>query len=1065
MYTNTRVPDSIMTNEDYAIRAKELGHGIISTMEHGWQGRYIEGYELAEKYGLKFVFGTEAYWVKDRYEKDDSNCHICIFARNENGRQAINDILSEANITGFYKRPRIDIPLIMSLPSEDVIITSACIAHWKYDDIDNIVEMFHQKFGKNYFLEVQYHNTESQRNLNQHILNLSESYNIPLIMGCDSHYIYPEQAQERSDFLYSKGIEYPDEEGWFMDYPDGEEAYKRFADQCVLSHEQIIEAMENTNVFLEVESYDNPCFTHDVKLPSLYPDKSQEEKDQHFEELIWRLWNEQKQEVPSEKWDRYEEEISAEINTVVACHMADYFLLDYEIVKKAKAMGGQLTPTGRGSAVSFFINKLLGFTKIDRISAKVRMYPDRFMSATRILKSKSLPDIDMNVASPEIFWQAQKEVMGEEHAYQMIAYGKMQPSAAWKMYAKSAGVDFETANEVSKQIQRWQKAVIHAEDEEKDKIDIKDYIAPEYQEIYEKSEKYRGIVASWSPHPCASLVYQGNIRKEIGLTYIKPQGSGEGMICAVMDGGWAGDYKFLKNDWLTVQVVKLIYKVYERLDMEIPSEQELLAMCASDEKTWDVYKKQCTLGINQVEQPGTSARAAVYAPHNISELCAFVAAIRPGFKSMYKTFESRKHFDYGIPSFDTLIQTEEMPNSFVLYQEMSMAALNFAGIPMDECYDVIKFISKKKEDKLKAYKDRFLDGFTEHLIEKEQRSWDAAREISMKVWQILEDSSRYSFNASHSYCVSMDSLYCAWAKAHYPLEFYECFLQILEEKNAKDRMTAVQQEAESYFGIEFPPFRFRQDNTHITACGDKAISTSLKSIKGFNRDIGEALYECGKEPWTYFVEVLLWLDRRRITTTKLNPLIKIGYFSEFGNIPTLLAVSDAFDFLKQGTAKQISKTKLEGNLIEPVIKEYCSDLKKDGTPGKSYTIQPEKAEELLCKVETYLKELQIPDASYKEKMDWQLDILGYIDLTTGKKEDLRKLFVLDIFPLKNKQSGAPWAYVVNTKSLATGKTARLTIPHEIYDENKISTKDIIYADDLYKNKKGYWYLTKYHEVK
>lgn len=319
MYTNTRVPDSIMTNEDYAIRAKELGHGIISTMEHGWQGRYIEGYELAEKYGLKFVFGTEAYWVKDRYEKDDSNCHICIFARNENGRQAINDILSEANITGFYKRPRIDIPLIMSLPSEDVIITSACIAHWKYDDIDNIVEMFHQKFGKNYFLEVQYHNTESQRNLNQHILNLSESYNIPLIMGCDSHYIYPEQAQERSDFLYSKGIEYPDEEGWFMDYPDGEEAYKRFADQCVLSHEQIIEAMENTNVFLEVESYDNPCFTHDVKLPSLYPDKSQEEKDQHFEELIWRLWNEQKQEVPSEKWDRYEEEISAEINTVVAC--------------------------------------------------------------------------------------------------------------------------------------------------------------------------------------------------------------------------------------------------------------------------------------------------------------------------------------------------------------------------------------------------------------------------------------------------------------------------------------------------------------------------------------------------------------------------------------------------------------------------------------------------------------------------------------------------------------------------------------------------------------------------
>ena len=68
-YTNIRIPDSVTKNEDYAKRASELGHGIISTMEHGTQGRYIEGYELAKKYNLKFLFGTEAYWVKNRKKK------------------------------------------------------------------------------------------------------------------------------------------------------------------------------------------------------------------------------------------------------------------------------------------------------------------------------------------------------------------------------------------------------------------------------------------------------------------------------------------------------------------------------------------------------------------------------------------------------------------------------------------------------------------------------------------------------------------------------------------------------------------------------------------------------------------------------------------------------------------------------------------------------------------------------------------------------------------------------------------------------------------------------------
>ena len=52
-YSNIYTVDSPASNEDYAKRAVELGHKIISSVEHGWQGYYYETFELAQKYGFR----------------------------------------------------------------------------------------------------------------------------------------------------------------------------------------------------------------------------------------------------------------------------------------------------------------------------------------------------------------------------------------------------------------------------------------------------------------------------------------------------------------------------------------------------------------------------------------------------------------------------------------------------------------------------------------------------------------------------------------------------------------------------------------------------------------------------------------------------------------------------------------------------------------------------------------------------------------------------------------------------------------------------------------------------
>lgn len=1096
-----------MTYEDYAKRAVELGHSILSSCEHGWQGRYIECHDLAKQYGLKFLFAAEAYWVWDRHEEDRSNCHIWIGAKNENGREWINEVLSQANEDGFYYQPRLDEELLDLLPAGDVWITTACVAGWKYlgeeeERLKALWKKLYDKHGDNFMFEVQYHPSERQKELNRYILNLRKEIPAPIIMGCDSHYIEENGAELRSDFLVSKEDRkaYDDEEEWFMDYPDGDTAVQRFREQGVLTEAEIAEAINRTNCFLEVEEYECDIFDDSLKLFSLHPDWTQEQKNAEYLRLVDEGWQNYKAEVAPDLLSKYEEEIKSETDTVVECHMADYFIDNYHVIRRGKELGGHLTNTGRGSAVSFFTNKLLGFTEVDRIAAKVKMYPERFMTATRILETHSLPDIDFNVAEQDIFAEGQAQVCGRDHAVQMLAYGTQKASAAWKMFAKSQNIDFATANEVSAQIKRYENKLHTVDEEEKDTIDIMDYIDKRFHDVYLRSTEYQGIITSWSPAPCAFLLYQGSIRRKIGLVKIKDR------ICCAMDGHWAEKNHFLKNDLLRVAVVDLINKGYTRAGLKVPTVNELLAMCPPEDPVWDIYRKGCTLGINQVEQPGTASRVGVYAPTNISELCAFIAAIRPGFKSMYKIFESRQDFSYDVKPFDDLLRTEELPQSFCLYQEQQMAVLNYAGFPMSECYAAIKNIAKKRKEKVLAYHERFINAFSKRLVEQENINKTDAAEKAKNVWKIIEDAAQYAFNSSHSYSVSLDSLYGAWLKQHHPLAFYETFMRIMDEKGDKDKLAAAKDEAESYFNIKFPPFKFGQDNRKVTADEENnAISNALTSIKGFNKAAAVALYEIGQEPPKYLSDVLLALRPKSIMKSTTEPLAQISYFSSYGNdreVLNIIALCEEFGY---GAKASMPRERVDNSFLADIVPKYADGLKKDGQPATRYTftslqmsalkdekkqlaaalkknptpeleeqliaVEQEIAEELKRIVAQALRECEdrvlaagIEDLPFRVKIENQQEILGYVDIRTGKEEDRRLVLVSDFRPLLSKDTGKPWGYACFTQSLGSGKRIRLTLRSRQYDQNPIKNGSIIYVNRCTKNKSGYWYLDQYHLV-
>lgn len=1048
-YSNIFTPDSAARNEEYAKRAVELGHKIISSVEHGWQGYYFETFELAKKYNLKCVIGAEAYWVKDRQKeynvikkekeskvKDKTNNHIIILAKNNKGREAINDILSEASISGYYFKPRVDLELLLSLPKDDVVVTSACIAFngYGFEYSKEVILKLYEHFKNNFMLEIQYHNTDKQKEWNIFLKEISREHNIKLIVGLDSHYIYEKDSELRDIVLDAKNVHYEDEENWYMDYPDDETVVRRFIEQGVFTENEIKEAMDNTDVCLTFDDYDDVAiFKKDIKLPTLFPGESKEEKDKRYSRLITKKFLEYTKGFSKEEYNRYLEGVKAEVQTYKDTGMVDYPLIDYAIVKDAKEHGCLVTDTGRGSAVGYFTNTLSGFSNVDRFQSAIKLYPERFISTTRILETHSLPDIDLNTGTPEILEESQVRIMGEGHSYPMIAFGTLKKKSAFKLYAKAKGMNFDLANIISNQINDYDEAIKYAEDDERDLIDIYDYVDEKYKEYIELSEEYWGVISDKKKAPSAYLLYQGDIRKEIGLIKCKSESTKKEYITCVIDGAIAENYKFLKNDILKVDVVLLIDKVFKRIGIKHFDVNTLLDNVKNNEKVWNIYANGYTIGVNQVEKNSTRHKCMNYKPKNVSELSAFVAAIRPGFKSMYSRFEKREDFKWGIDALDNLLRTEELPVSFLFFQEQLMSVLNYAGFPMDQCYGIIKAIAKKHPEKVRPLKAKFIDGFREKIIADENLDKETAQNYSENVWTIINDNCGYGFNSAHAFCMALDSLYQAWQKAFYPYEFYEVLLQHYSDKGNKNKVVLLKQEMKQAFGIKEGQYKFGLDNrTFVADKEHHQINPALSAIKGLSNTLAEKLYNMRNNHYNSFFELYLDLIKNKCNVGQIDILIKIGYFDKFGDINYLLDARQIIDNLYD--KKQLKIEKLpELKIPEYLVESYCG--------RKTEKTYMDIDMEGLIKALINLRKSTISKTTIKDILKYEFENLGYIQTVLPEVKDTLH-YVLEI--------NSNW---ITLYKLKTGESFKIKTRKKYLDANKFEAGDIIKIVEIIEDKR------------
>jgi DNA polymerase III alpha subunit len=562
----------------------------------------------------------------------------------------------------------------------------------------------------------------------------------------------------------------------------------------------------------------------------------------------------------------------------------------------------------------------------------------------------------------------------------MIAYKPLQESSAFRLWCKAHDMHISEYDEIAKNLESY-------ENDEK------------WKDLIEGSKKFRGVVESVAPSPCSFLLSNDKISEMVGLVKVGD------ITCCCLDGYNCDVYKYLKNDYLTVTVYQLISDVYKLLGKPIDNIDTLVKNC--DDKVWDVYAKGLTTTINQADSDYDKQILKKYKPRNLAELSAYVAAIRPGFASLLNNFIDRAPYTTGVKDLDDILEDSF---HYLMYQESIMKYLVWLGIEEKGTYDIIKKIAKKKfkEEELKALKEQLLAGWVKNVGKEDGFN---------ETWQVVEDAAHYSFNASHSLSVAIDSLYGAYLKAHYPLEYFTVALSLYSDD--LDRTAKLIAEMPS-FGISLKPIKFRHSRAdYNTEKETNSIYKGLSSLKYMNSDVSEQLYNMKDRPFSSFVEMLSIFPGN---SRQREILIRLNYFSEFGGSLKLIKTSELYD--KYYGKKIIKKEKCD--LPIEIISKYA-----ESETEKQYRFSEDKMLEMLGELCNMIPNEDLPLMS---QISAQKEYLGYIDMTDPTRPNTA--VVMDI---NTKYS----TFRAQLYRISDGQTISVKLKKKNYEQTPIVVGQVI----------------------
>ena len=396
---------------------------------------------------------------------------------------------------------------------------------------------------------------------------------------------------------------------------------------------------------------------------------------------------------------------------------------------------------------------------------------------------------------------------------------------------------------------------------------------------------------------------------------------------------------------------------------------------------------------------------------------------------------------------------------YLVYQEDTIAFLqNVCGLSGSEADNIRRAIGRKQKDRL----DKAMPSILEGYCSKSDKPREQAEAEAKEFLQVIEDSASYQFGYNHSIAYCLLGYLCAYFRHYYPIEFITSFLN--NASNDDDIKNGTIFAAVKGIKVTMPKWGFSRSYYSYDK-ERKIIAKGILSIKYMSKGIAEKLYKLAhNNKYEYFVDVLYDIENQKaLKSNQLSILINVDFFSEFGNQRELLRINDFFSgIMKKGEAKQIRIDVVDGLKEGSIIQKYSSCVGKDGKELKSYRVID--AHSILTEFETAIKNADIKDVDDITKIRNFKDAMGYVGYYTGKEEDRKKLYVIEVRKLFRKKDGRHFGYSIITKSVGSGKESRLTVFNRVYDKDPIKEDEIIYCDGYEREEGGFFTLTAFHKI-
>lgn len=281
----------------------------------------------------------------------------------------------------------------------------------------------------------------------------------------------------------------------------------------------------------------------------------------------------------------------------------------------------------------------------------------------------------------------------------------------------------------------------------------------------------------------------------------------------------------LKNDCLATKELSKLHETFDLINQHYNQALTMESIVESpldDAKVYELLGKGFTQNVFQFSSRGITKFLVQMQPTCIDDLIAANALYRPATLENGST-ESYVDRKKGLVAPTYLWGTHNaLKDTFglITYQEqVVLIAREVGGFSLGDGVKLVKFISKKKMDKIQAMRDKFMEGAEKNGCPSEE---------AVAIWQQIEACGSYLFNKSHATAYAVTSYIGGWLKANYPVAFYTVALEWADDKELVPIMSEM--EACSNAKVVAPDIN-KSDVSFYTDYEHNSIFWSLTRIK------------------------------------------------------------------------------------------------------------------------------------------------------------------------------------------------------------------------------------------